>query len=283
MQAGSGCSRGTIICVLPVSAGKQKSRDLKSTRLSPERLTTSSGAISCIVFACVFGGALLGMYLRSALPREHLTDDSKDAMKVAMGLIATMCALILGLLVTSAKSSYDAQNTDLQQVAAKVVLLDRFLAHYGPETKETRDVLRSGFSLLLDRLWSNDKAMPVSAEVLLDKIQELSPKDDSQRSLKTEALGLTFDLAQTRWLQFEQVSGAVPMPLLVMLVFWLTTLFIGLGLLTPLNRTMITCLLVSALTVSSAIFLTLSFCSPYAGLIRVSSAPLRAALAQLGK
>ena len=119
--------------------------------------------------------------------------------------------------------------------------------------------------------------------ILLDKIQELSPKDDSQRSLKTEALGITFDLAQTRWLQYEQVSGAVPMPLLAMLVFWLTALFIGLGLLTPRNRTMITCLLVSALTVSSAIFLTLSFYSPYTGLIRVSSAPLRAALAQLGK
>jgi hypothetical protein len=217
------------------------------------------------------------------LPQDHLTDDAKDAMKVAMGLVATMCALILGLLVTSAKSSYDAQNTDLQQVAAKVVLLDRILARYGPETKEARDVLRGGFSLLLDRLWSNDKAMPVSAEVLLDKIQELSPKDDSQRSLKTEALRMTFDLAQTRWLQFEQVSGAVPMPMLMMLVFWLTTLFVGLGLLTPANRTMVACLLVSALTVSSAIFLTLEFYSPYTGWIRVSSAPLRAALAQLGK
>src|SRR5271156_1258708 len=99
--------------------------------------------ISWVVFACVFGGALVGMLLRATLPAHHLNADSKDVVKLGMGLVATMSALVLGLLVASAKSSFDAQGAQLKQMSANVVLLDRVLAHYGPETKEARDALRA--------------------------------------------------------------------------------------------------------------------------------------------
>jgi hypothetical protein len=96
----------------------------------------SSMAISSIVFACVFGGAMLGMFIRAILPQHHLRSDSKDVVKLGMGIVATLSALVLGLLIASAKGSYDAQSAELTQMSAKIILLDRLLAHYGPETKK---------------------------------------------------------------------------------------------------------------------------------------------------
>jgi hypothetical protein len=250
----------------------------------------SSITISSIVFACVFGGALFGMLLRVILPERHLTSDSKDVVKLGMGLVATMSALVLGLLVSSAKSSYDVQNTELTEMSAKVVLLDRILAHYGVETNESRDLLRASVVRILDNLSSKEfqrtfqtEAPHVDSEVVFDKIQSLSPKDERQREIKTQALSLMLSLGHTRWLQYAQGANSVTMPVLVILVFWLSTLFISFGLFAPANGTVVGSLLVSALSVSGAIFLILELYTPYAGLITVSIAPLRAALLQLGK
>jgi hypothetical protein len=145
------------------------------------------------------------------------------------GLVATLSALVLGLLIASAKGSYDAQSSELTQMSAKVVLLDRLLAHYGPETKETRDLLRDAVARILDRTWSTMhtrtsqlEAPSAGAEVLLDKIQGLARKDDRQRSLQAQALSTVLDIGQTRWLQYAQGSTSISMPLLVVLVFWLT-------------------------------------------------------------
>lgn len=253
-------------------------------------MTMSSMAISSIVFACVFGGAILGMITRAILPQHHLSSESKDVVKLGMGIVATLSALVLGLLIASAKGSYDAQSAELTQMSAKVILLDRLLAHYGPETKETRDLLRASAARILDQMWSKRPAgsspagTPSSgAEILLDKIQGLAPKDDRQRSLQAQAQSIVLDLGQMRWLQYAQASTSISMPLLVVLVFWLTTIFLSFGLFAPANVTVFTGLLVSALSVCAAILLILELYSPYSGLIQLSSAPLRDALTQLGR
>jgi hypothetical protein len=246
-------------------------------------------AISSITFACVFGGALLGMTLRAVLPEHHLSSESKDSVKVGMGLVATMAALVLGLLVASAKASYDQQRTELTDMSSKIVTLDRVLAHYGPETKEVRDLLRSSVARMLDQLWlkggGRSQMGPPSSggEVLYDKIQALAPKDDRQNSLKAQALAIAMTIGQTRWLMYEQTVESVSIPLLVVLVLWLTTLFISFGLFAPANATVAVSYFAAALAVSSAILLILEMYTPYAGMIHISDAPLRAALAQLGK
>ena len=250
----------------------------------------SSIAISSIVFACVFGGAILGMFVRAVLPQHHLSSESKDVVKLAMGLVATLSALVLGLLIASAKGSYDAQSSELTQMSAKVVLLDRVLAHYGPETKETRDLLHDSVARILDQTWSGShtstsqlEAPSGGAEILLDRIQALTPKDDAHRALQVQAISITLDLGQTRWLQYAQGSSWISMPLLIVLVFWLTIIFISFGLFAPANGTVFAGLFVSALSVSAAILLILELYSPYSGLIQLSSAPLHNALTQLGK
>jgi hypothetical protein len=245
--------------------------------------------IRLIVFACTFGGALLGMFLRAVLPERHLSADSKDTVRLGMGMIATMAALVLGLLVASAKNFYDMQSSDLTQLSANVILLDRVLAHYGPETKEVRDVLRGAVARSLDLIWhqgqQGSQMAPTAAggEILYDKIQALSPQNDAQRALKAQASSMAIDLGKLRWLMFEQESASVSLPLLAVLVFWLATVFASFGLFAPPNVTVIVTLFLCALSVSAAIFLILEMYMPFQGLMQLSSAPLRNALAHLGQ
>jgi len=250
----------------------------------------NSVTISLVVFACVIGGALIGLLFGAVLPPDHLSGDSKDVVKVGMGLVGTMTAILLGLLVASAKSFYDTQSTELTEMSAKVILLDRALAHYGPEAKEVRDLLHGAVTRILDTMWhqggrqdSRTNPAPGGAEIVFEKIQGLSPQNDNQRSLQTQALSIAIDLGKTRWLMFEQGATSVSLPLLVALVFWLAVIFCSFGLLAPRNATVVATLCISALSVSVAIFLVLELFDPFGGVVQISSAPLRSALAHLGK
>ena len=241
------------------------------------------------VLTCVFGGALLGMALRRMLPIRHLDTESKDVIKLGMALTATMSALVLALLINSAKSSYDAQRNEVIQLSANAVLLDRVLAHYGPETKDARELVRLSAVSMIDAIWPDENSKPASsiprvqAEQFYDKIQELTPQNDFQRALQAQALKMSIDLGQTRWLLFEQGGRSIPMPFLVLLIFWLTIIFLSFGLFAPPNMTVIAALFLCALSVSGAIFMILELDRPFGGLIQISSAPLRNAIAQLGK
>ncbi len=245
-------------------------------------------AISLMTFAFVFGGALLGIALRAVLPQSHLTAESRDVVRLGMGLVSTTAALVLGLLTSSAKSSFDAQSNELTEMSGKVILLDRVLAHYGPEAQGVRDELRISSVSALGWVSSSDdvgssKLPATNREVLYDKIQALAPKNDVQRSIQGEALNVVTGLGEIRSLIIAQRFNSVPAPLLIVVIFWLTIIFISFGLFAPGNATVIVTLLVSALSVSGAIFLIIEMYSPYSGLIHVSIAPLRAALTQLGQ
>jgi hypothetical protein len=250
----------------------------------------SPASIGWIVLACVFGGALLGMVLRLILPEHHLASDSKDVIKLGMSLTATMSALVLALLIASAKSSYDAQRNEITQMSANIILLDRVLAKYGPETKIARDLLHRSVVRVIDQIWpktntSTEELDPtaIRADALYDKIEQLSPQNDSQRALKAQALKMGIDLAQTRWLLFEQGGSSIPIAFLVLLIFWVTIIFLSFGLFAPPNATVIVTLFLCALSVSGAIFLILELDRPFGALIRISSAPLRSALVHLGQ
>jgi hypothetical protein len=244
------------------------------------------------VFACVFAGALLGMFLQGPLPDRHLSSESKDVVKLGTGLIATLAALVLGLLIASAKSAYDTQNSEIKQISASILLLDRVLAHYGPETKEARDLLRRTVVGAVDRIWSENSSRPATlappekraeAESFFDKVQELRPQNDVQRSLQAQALQITTDLGKTRLLLFEQGGSSFATPFLVVLVFWLTIIFATFGLFAPRNATVIAMLFLCALSVSGAIFLILELDTPFEGLLQISSDPMRDAIARIGQ
>jgi hypothetical protein len=246
-------------------------------------------ATGLLVFGCVFGAALLAMRLRAALPQHHLSADTKDTVKLAVGLVATMSALVLGLLIASAKGSYDTARSEMTQFAAKVVFLDRVLASYGPEAAESRVQLRLLTERIVVHLWPDTGSQSANldptasnAGVLYDAIQKLSPQNEEQRWLKSQSLGTAVDLGQMRWLLFEQSDSSISTPFLVVVVCWLAIIFFSFGLFAPANNTASAALLVAALSVAGAIFLILELDQPFGGLIEISSRPMHAALTHLG-
>ena len=248
-------------------------------------------AISWVVFTSVFGGALLGIVLRRRLPKHHLSHDSKDVVKLGMGLIATMAALVLALLIASAKSSHDMQSNEVTEMSADFILLDRTLARYGPETKEVRSMIPKTIANVLDQTWLGDayrsenldSAIGTGAETFYEKIQRLEPRNDFQRALYAQTLQIGMELGHKRSLLLEETGGSIQMPFLVVLVFWLTLIFASFGLFAPANSTVIGVLLACALSVAGAIFLILELDRPFQGLMQISSAPLSNALVHIGK
>jgi hypothetical protein len=226
--------------------------------------------------------------LRRFLPEQHLAAESKDVIKLAMGLVATMSALLLGLLVSSAKGSYDAERNQVIQMAAKITFLERVLTLYGPEAADTRAKLSATIQDAVGRIWSEEKTGPgqvnfQAAESFFSSLQALSPRDDAQRILKAQASSLAIDLGQLRSLLIAQSVSSISLPLLVMVVCWLMVIFASFSMLAPPNATVRFALLVSACSVAGAIFLILELDHPFQGLIQISRAPVLNALNQLAQ
>jgi hypothetical protein len=249
-------------------------------------------AIGGIVFVSVFGSALLAMSVRAALPKHHLASESKDVIKVAMATIATLAALVIGLLIGSAKSSFDSKDGELKSAAAHAVLLDRAMAQYGPETADARRLLRRIVAMKLQRIWPEDSKGNVDAAAIregsgMEEIQRallaLAPQNDAQRWLQSNALQLCGTIAEARWLVVEQGGSSIQWPFLAILVFWLAAILASFGLFAPVNGSVITALFVCALSMAGAIYLIVEMDEPYSGIIKLSSAPLHAALDQLGR
>jgi hypothetical protein len=245
------------------------------------------GALSA---GAIFAGALLGMGLQRLLPGHHLSKETQDVVKLSGGMIATLTALVLGLLVSSAKNSFDTVNNGIVQTSAKVILLDRALARYGPETKTAREQAKRAVATVIETIWPAERSGASALTAIerargMDLVQEsltqLQPQDDVQRESLAQARQILADLSQTRWLLIEQEQNQLPIPLLVILVFWLTLLFVSFGLFAPYNATAFTVLLVGACAVSGAIFLVLELSQPVEGFIKISAAPLRNALQHL--
>ncbi len=250
-------------------------------------------AASAIVFAFVSGGAGFGMLLRGILPAHHLNDESRDVVRLGTGLVATMAALVLGLLVASAKGSYDTQKDGLDTITANLTLLDTTLAQYGPPTQEARAILRRTAAAAIARLWPADTSQEstlgeaeatAGGKSFYAEVLSLTPATETQRTLQAQALAIASDLARARLLLIaQQETARISVVFLVVLVSWLVALFASFGLFAPRNATVLAALLIAAFSVSGAIFLILELDEPFAGVIQISSAPIRDAFIHLGE
>ncbi len=237
-------------------------------------------------------GALFGTVLHSSLPAHHLSGESKDLIKLGTGLIATLVALVLGLLVASAKSSYDTKSEELKQGAAKVILLDRDLKRLGPAADHARLVLRRLIALRVQLPWGEEalrtlgeKPAPGAASLdeLEDEIRGLPFTSERDRSLQATALQLSSDLSQTRWLIAAQSGATISTPFIVVVVSWLAVIFASFGLLAPRNITVWVVIALCALSVSASVFLILELDRPFGGVITLSKEPLQIALQRLSR
>ena len=246
-------------------------------------------AISFVVYVCVIGGALAGIYLNRVLPAEHIKDETRQAVNIAVGVIATLTALVLGLMVASAKNSFDARAEDIREIAARIIILDRTLRDYGLESTDARDQLKKMIEARLKQFWAEELRIagaPRLAEmesVFRGRLLSLSPANDTQKWLQARALAVAGDLEQTRWLLIEQSRKTIPSAFLVVLVFWLVVIFGTLGLFSPRNGTAYTIIFICALSVATAIFLVLELDQPFEGMLQVSDVPVRNALAEISR
>jgi len=238
-------------------------------------------SLAAILFLFLAGVTLLGARLRRLVPAEHLSADSKDAVKLALGLVATMTAILLGLLVSSAKSSFDTTRSEVMQMAAKIALLDRVLMLYGPQTADARHALRDSVAEGVRRTWPANGRRPAQLEpneemgdAVYVAISRLAPQDEAQRALKTEATTLMVQLAELRTLVRAQAVSSVSKPLLIALVIWLVVIFLGFSLLAPANATNTLALLAGAFSVACAVFIILDLDHPFAGVVRIPSEPM---------
>jgi hypothetical protein len=248
-------------------------------------------AVSLVAFVIMLSGAATGVVLRRTLPTHHLNEHSKDVVRLGFALIATLSALVLGLLITSAKSAYDTQRNEVRQITAKLVLLDDQLARYGPEARPARELQRQAIGPLIDRIWG-ERAVTSSSgapyrpgaegERVYTAIEGLVPQNDVQRNLKFKALQTMSSITESRVLLFEQADGGLPTPLLGVLIFWLTILLASFTLFSPINPTGGVALAIIALSASGAIYLILEMNNPFTGLMQIPSDSLRNALGVLG-
>src|SRR5262245_25506788 len=245
-------------------------------------------ALSFIALACIVSGIVLGTLLRNALPEQSLSGDAKDVVRLGTGLVGTIAALVLGLLIASAKSSHDTQNAQVRQMTANTILLDSLLAQFGREARVPRELLRQVVLSLVDRVWQDNRshvAVPYEvsseAEALNAQIRQLSPQTEAQHSLHGRIMKMTTAMWQTRLLLFTEKDEALPMPFLVVLVFWLTIIFVSFSLFAQPSAMVIGALLIFALSVTGAIYLILEMSQPFGGLMQIRSDPLRNALLPL--
>ncbi len=246
--------------------------------------------VSLIVFVSIFAAAVLGIAIRRTLPEDHVGSDAKEVVRLATGLIATMSALVLGMLVSSAKSSYDASKNEVAEMSTEIVTIDRLLARYGPETGELRAEFRQLVEFSLDRIWPSETSRHAElkpgdhGQTLADKLVQLEPKNDTQAGAKTQVTSMVIALQKSQWLLFlKSEQEPVPIPLLVVLILWLAAIFAGFGLFAPSNFTVIATLALSALAVSSAIFIILEMYAPFSGILKISPSPILEALRQMGR
>ncbi|MGT2494873.1 bestrophin-like domain [Cupriavidus basilensis] len=250
--------------------------------------------IALIVFGCVFGSSLVGMWARAILPPHHLSDQSINVVKMATGLIATMArCLVLGLLVSSAKGTFDTTSAELVQNSRQ---------RHPPRSRTGQvwagNAGRSGACLRVSTLkrsrssgpetrhwWAElgDAEAVAKLEDFQRTLEALAPRDDQQRQLKAQALQILDTAFAARWLALLQMKSTIPVSLLIVLVLWLSIVFGTFGMFADRNGTIIAALMLCALSTSGAIFLIEEMSTPLNGMVTVSLAPMRDALAHLGQ
>jgi len=242
--------------------------------------------IGWAVLVMVFAGAVLGMLIRRKLPESHLSDETKSVVTLSMGVVGTLTALVLSLLIATASSTFNTRNQEITVLAAKVIQLERLLRRYGPEADGERDLLHRYTAMKLQDLFPRGSAKPVLQnprtttlfEELEDRLAAMEGHSTQQRWMVSQAQALITEIAEVRWLLVEQDVLGIPVPVLLVVLFWLCLLFMSFGLFAPPNATVTVVLFLCALAVAGAIQTILDLSRPFEGVIRVSAEPLRHAL-----
>jgi ABC-type amino acid transport system permease subunit len=237
-----------------------------------------------ISFAAIFGGVLVGRFAASRLPGHHLSNETQSVVTVSVAVIGTLSALVLGLMISAANSSFSRRSDGVRELSLQVIRIDRNLRRYGPEGDDARTNLLAWATIKTQQL-SPEKGQSPSPqrgietlESVQDALLALTPQDERQKYLRTLCLTLSSNIIQERWSLEQQTGHSIPGPFLILLIFWLAIVFASFGLFAPANATTIVALFLCTVAVSGGIYLIEELDNPHSGLIQVSSDPMRKAL-----
>jgi ABC-type amino acid transport system permease subunit len=245
--------------------------------------------IGLISFAAIFGGVIAGMLVRHLLPGHHLGTETQSAVTVSVAVIGTLSALVLGLMITAANRSFSARSDEVRELSVQLIRIDRNLHRYGPEADDTRLALHAWAKAKTQELFpEKGQARPSSQGTIImlesvqDEVLDLEPKNPAQVYLRTLCLTLTSNIIQARW-SLETLAGqSIPVPFLILLVFWLSIVFASFGLFAPPNPTTIVMLVLCSLAVAGGIYFIEELDHPASGLIQISPDAMRRAVNEIG-
>ena len=249
-----------------------------------------STVVGLLTFLAIFAGGMIGLQMYRLLPDQHLLPETRDIVRLAIGMISVLASLVLGLLTASAKSTFDSTDQKMRSYAADIILIDAELREYGPATDPIRKMLLDYTDRAVRTTWPDTatEQQPLedkNAGMLLDRmalaILLLTPANENQRWLREQALNLAEQMIHTRWAMLVSQEGSISPVLLVIMVVWITVIFGSFGLNAPRNATVVAAFLVCSMSIGTSIFLILEMDTPLSGVIMISGAPMKHALAHL--
>jgi hypothetical protein len=240
-----------------------------------------SVALFALAFLCPLLGAGIGSAARRRLPEHHLSRDTIDVIKLAMGLMATVVALTLGLLISSAHSHHAMIEGEYKKIMGSILHLDQYLEAYGPETRAIRTHLRHVAARTFKERWPDEDFGPLGPPSeggpnrFIDgqrMLVELQPANEAQRWFRTQALSLSVELANLSWLVVSQERATEPLlPIFVLIFLSAIAIFGGFSLYAPPNATLFAMLVLPALAIAGATFLVVELNRPFNGLLQIPS------------
>ena len=255
---------------------------------------------AALLLALLLVASALGFIVQNLLRDRHKTRDSVESVRLVITMLVTFAALVLGLLTSSAKNAFDTEGDSLRVYAIDLIRLDQALRDYGTNADPPRVQLRVYTAAAIASTWPDEPAPagdyyprqvnPVrqgSLEsrglgAMLDRIareiEELTPQDGFHAAVLADLRRHMGNVLQTRWQLVEQARSSISTPFLVVLMLWLIVIFAVFGLTSPRNGLIYVVILLSALSVSSALFLILELETPLSGWLVIPSAPMRDAL-----
>src|SRR3954453_17892852 len=245
---------------------------------------------SLAIAGCIFTGGMIGLHLHRVLPRTHLTKEALDVIKLGTGMLSVLASLVLGLLIATAKSSHDSTEQAVQSYAAELALLNEVLRDFGAPATGARDLLHNYVEHFIVDTWppngvaselGRDPATRRMLEHVRETIRALKPVDPGQAELQSEALKITTELLRQRWLLIEHQGPNVQIVVIVILLAWVTVIFVSFGMNAPTNPIVIGAFLICSLAIGASIFLILEMDRPLEGIMRISKEPVVRVLSQM--
>ena len=246
--------------------------------------------VTSISIACFLLASAAGLWIGQVLPLSEWDRPNQDLVKESRRLLVGIATLTLSLILAWATTSFNERQNEIENSASKIIGLDSTLGKLGKKADESREILHGIVTKGISRIdaiaesgfGAEQNRKGIGVNKLQLKILDLTSDNQREEWLKSSALGLSKELTQFKWLQFSGTNGSIQSPVLIIMIIWLSIIFMSYGLVSPFNITGIATLCVVAAVTSSVIFVILDLDAAGGGIIQsISSEPLKAALKQI--